>query len=206
MKLSVVALASAAAVGVAQAAEPALSSSFDVYKIRSDGLCVETTLSAQSSLDLISTGFREGACRTAGFTEASSTEANVFSLPEEGAALDYAALFSHFQSLHGKVYAGEAEAAKRLAPFSRNVDAMLAHNRDFAAGKTSFWMGLTPFADLSVDEYRRKYLKLQTTRRGASALSTFDASAVTDAPASWDWSVRPGSALPVLCSGGDCLL
>ena len=138
---------------------------------------------------VISTGFREGACRTAGFTEASSTEAKVFSLPEEGAIVDYAGLFSHFQSLHGKMYAEEAEVAKRLTTFSRNVDAMLAHNSDFTAGKTSFWMGLTPFADLSVDEYRRTYLKLQTTRRGASALVRFDASTVADAPASWDWSV-----------------
>ena len=50
MKFSVVALASAAAVGVAQA-QPAVSL-FEVYKIRSDGLCVEATLSAKDSLDL----------------------------------------------------------------------------------------------------------------------------------------------------------
>lgn len=69
---------------------------------------------------------------------------------------DHAALEEEFESFvkrYHKDYATTEERARRFANFAANYQRIQAHN----AGNTSYRLGLTPFADLSPQEFRDIY-------------------------------------------------
>lgn len=67
---------------------------------------------------------------------------------------------SHFRAWverHGKAYARDAaEMERRLFVWLGNLEHALQHNRNASSSSSSrFWMGMTPLADLTSEEYRR---------------------------------------------------
>ena len=67
-------------------------------------------------------------------------------LSEGGVGASFEAYLQHT----GKQY-GEAERLHRLGVYTANVERIRAHN---AAGKSTYTLGLNPYADLSTEEFR----------------------------------------------------
>jgi cathepsin L len=66
-------------------------------------------------------------------------------------------IFQKYVKQHGKKYSG-AEYQRRFAIFQAHLDVILQHNAEASAGKHSFRLGTTKFADMTNEEYRRHVL------------------------------------------------
>merc|ERR1711916_210610 len=71
----------------------------------------------------------------------------------------YQSMWEDFKSTHEKEYTS-AEEPFRFLIFKDNVDQINRHNKEFSAGKQSFTMGVTQFADLTKHEFQA-YPELQ---------------------------------------------
>jgi len=63
-------------------------------------------------------------------------------------------LFEEFKKTHNKVYAHKDEEAARFNIFVDNYRIIEAHNKDYAAGKESFDLGINQFTDMTNEEFR----------------------------------------------------
>ena len=118
--------------------------------------------------------------------------------PEHIEALHEGTHFEHFNTWLQKfkpAYVDDVEeVAKRFKVFSDNLD----YIREVNAQKKSFYLGLTGLTDLTVEEYKQKYLNpsLKTQlRQSRKNLSAFSHANVT-AGSSVDWRQK-GAVTPV---------
>ncbi|KAK8963389.1 Xylem cysteine proteinase 1 [Platanthera guangdongensis] len=117
-------------------------------------------------------------------------------------------LFESWIADHNKSYATFKEMVKRFELFKDNLRHIEATNKN----RTSYWLGLNEFADLSHDEFKNMYLGLKagSTRRLGS-ISSNDRSGhfmyedAVDLPKSVDWR-KKGAVAPVKNQGacGSC--
>ena len=96
--------------------------------------------------------------------------------PAERADAEVRRMYAAWKSEHGRPRApagncdlagGEEEDRLRLEVFRDNLRYIDAHNAEADAGLHTFRLGLTPFADLTVEEYRGRVLGFRG-RRGAA--------------------------------------
>ncbi|XP_066370841.1 cysteine proteinase COT44-like [Miscanthus floridulus] len=95
--------------------------------------------------------------------------------PVERADEEVRRMYEAWKSKHGRPrgncdMAGE-EDRLRLEVFRDNLRYIDAHNAEADAGLHTFRLGLTPFADLTVEEYRGRALGFRGRRSGVSAAS-----------------------------------
>ena len=96
--------------------------------------------------------------------------------PAERADEEVRRMYAAWKSEHGRprppagncdLAGGEEEDRLRLEVFRDNLRYIDAHNAEADAGLHGFCLGLTPFADLTVEEYRGRVLGFRG-RRGAA--------------------------------------
>lgn len=67
-----------------------------------------------------------------------------------------------FKSTHGKQYKNVVEESARFNIFLQNLERIEEHNKKYERGESTFEMGVTPFADLTAEEFmERMNLKKQ---------------------------------------------
>ncbi|KAK7491587.1 hypothetical protein BaRGS_00017226 [Batillaria attramentaria] len=105
-------------------------------------------------------------------------------------------------------YSSSLEESHRRQVFLQNVKRIEEHNHKFFNSKTTYWMGINQFTDMTVEEYV-SYNKLNYTDRSApgffSECKTFVSPSNFTAPGSVDWRSK-GYVTPVLNQGrcGSC--
>jgi len=104
--------------------------------------------------------------------------------------------FDTFLTRHGKTYTA-AERASREATFDWAKKVVLAHNRQYEAGETTWYMALNHLADQTPAELA----KLRSTKYDPSSFATERLTATAPNPASVDWRVK-GAVTKVKNQGG----
>uniref|UniRef100_A0A7N0T149 Cysteine protease n=1 Tax=Kalanchoe fedtschenkoi TaxID=63787 RepID=A0A7N0T149_KALFE len=126
-------------------------------------------------------------------------------LPPPRSEQDVATLYESWVARHGKAYNAIGEKEKRYAVFKDNLKFIDEHN---AAEGTTYKLGLNAFADLTVEEYRSRFLgaKMDPNRRGSRPESDRYAAVNGEKlPESVDWR-KKGAVAPVKNQGscGSC--
>lgn len=102
-------------------------------------------------------------------------------------------LFESFKQTFGKQYSAKAIESQRRKVFAENVKYAVNHNNR-AEGFSSYRLGVTPFADLTNEEYRTKlvYHQQQQQQKVAAAADSESKPQVDagDLPQSVDWVAR----------------
>lgn len=118
------------------------------------------------------------------------------------------AKFMKFTNEHQKVYKDQAEFYSRFEVFKQNLQKVSGLHSAYLLAKESptFQFGVTPFMDLTTEEFQQKYLNLKidyTIRENAlNSQNTFKASKLNDTPASYDW--REHGAVTKVKNQGMC--
>ncbi|XP_015571857.2 cysteine protease XCP1 [Ricinus communis] len=110
-------------------------------------------------------------------------------------------LFESWMSKHGKTYESIEEKLHRLEVFKDNLMHIDRRNRDV----TTYWLALNEFADLSHEEFKSKYLGLNTDAPRGRISEDLSYRDVIDLPKSIDWR-KKGAVAPVKNQGscGSC--
>lgn len=124
--------------------------------------------------------------------------------PEHLTSMDkLSELFESWMSKHGKIYNTIEEKLHRFEVFQDNLKHIDHRNKEV----TSYWLGLNEFADLTHEEFKSKYLGLNTdfSRRRTSEDISYRDLDVVDLPKSVDWR-KKGAVTPVKNQGscGSC--
>merc|ERR1712156_738396 len=64
--------------------------------------------------------------------------------------------WTDWKSKFQKVYSNQTEETLRFGHFSKNLDFITSHNKRYAAGKESYFVGLNKLADLTREEINSK--------------------------------------------------
>lgn len=114
-----------------------------------------------------------------------------------------------FKKTYSRQYGNENEDQYRHEVFMRNVKTIEEHNHKFSAAKSTFWMGINQFTDMTLEEYRA-YNKLSgkpsnNTKGTQLRCSPFLPPLNFKAPASVDWRSK-GYVTPIKNQGqcGSC--
>lgn len=110
-------------------------------------------------------------------------------------------LFESWISKHGKSYKNFKEKLRRFETFKDNLKHIDETNRQ----RSSYWLGLNEFADLSHDEFKGKHLGLRThdaQRSRGTSTHGFRYADVVDLPKSVDW--RKKGAVTHVKDQGQC--
>lgn len=108
-------------------------------------------------------------------------------------------LFESWMSKHGKSYESFKEKLKRFEIFKDNLKHIDETNRE----RSSYWLGLNEFADLSHQEFKEKYLGVRTDLpRRRERRSSFRYADAVDLPKSVDW--RKKGAVTHVKDQGQC--
>lgn len=110
--------------------------------------------------------------------------------------------FAAWAHKHGKVYSAAEERAHRFLVWKDNLEYIQRHSEK----NLSYWLGLTKFADLTNEEFRRQYTgtRIDRSRRlkkGRNATGSFRY-ANSEAPKSIDW--REKGAVTSVKDQGSC--
>ncbi|KAL9238334.1 hypothetical protein vseg_012768 [Gypsophila vaccaria] len=112
-------------------------------------------------------------------------------------------LFMSWMSRHEKRYSSLEERLQKFEVFVDNLKHIDQRNKQISG---SYWLGLNEFADLSHDEFRKRYLglKVEQPRRTESS-EEFAYGDVANIPKSVDWR-KKGAVTPVKNQGqcGSC--
>lgn len=110
--------------------------------------------------------------------------------------------FAAWAHKHGKVYSAAEERAHRFLVWKDNLEYIQRHSEK----NLSYWLGLTKFADLTNEEFRRQYTgtRIDRSRRlkkGRNATGSFRY-ANSEAPKFIDW--REKGAVTSVKDQGSC--
>ncbi|KAJ3695967.1 hypothetical protein LUZ60_001344 [Juncus effusus] len=105
----------------------------------------------------------------------------------------------------GRTYENQQEKELRFEIFKENLKFIDQHNAEADAGNHSFRVGLNRFADLTNEEYRKRYLGLKPVRRPASerkVTGRYELLEDSSIPDSIDW--REKGAVTAVKDQGSC--
>jgi KDEL-tailed cysteine endopeptidase len=129
-------------------------------------------------------------------------EETLLRLPVDRADLsDHALLagqFSAWAQKHGKVYQAAEERAHRFLVWKDNLAYIQRHSEK----NLSYWLGLTKFADLTNEEFRRQYTGTRIDRSRRAKRKTGFMYANSEAPDAVDW--REKGAVTTVKDQGSC--
>nr|XP_023024668.1 cathepsin L-like proteinase [Leptinotarsa decemlineata] len=105
-----------------------------------------------------------------------------------------------FKQTHGKTYKSLLEERTRFGIFQSNLRKIEEHNAKYDKGEESYFLGVTPFADLTHDEFKDKLRRQIKTKPNVEAtLAVFPEG--LEVPDSIDWTQK-GAVLDVKYQGG----
>ena len=104
--------------------------------------------------------------------------------------------FQQFVGKYEKTYSNLVEFEKRFEIFKSNIDYIREHN----AGSHSYTLGITPFADLTEEEFA-SFKGIRTTGPFSTGCDKFTSS-TKDVPSSYDW--RDHKAVTPVKDQGQC--
>lgn len=110
-------------------------------------------------------------------------------------------LFESWMAKHGKRYESLEEKLHRFEVFKEN----LMHIDETNKKISSYWLGLNQFADLTHEEFKKRYLglrKVDLSERRQSSEEEFTYRGVVDLPKSVDW--RKKAAVTPVKNQGSC--
>jgi len=106
--------------------------------------------------------------------------------------------FAAWAQKHGRVYAAAEERAHRFLVWKDNLAYIQRHSEK----NLSYWLGLTKFADLTNEEFRRQYTGTRIDRSRRSKRKTGFMYVDSDAPEAVDW--RKKGAVTSVKDQGSC--
>merc|ERR1712130_629728 len=97
-------------------------------------------------------------------------------------------IFLKWAREQGRQYHTKAELTKRQAIFMKNYNRMVAHNKEFSAGRVSWARGINQWYDLTEEEWAAE-MGFRTSEEPMQNMtgSTFPPCSNAAAPRSWDW-------------------
>lgn len=114
-------------------------------------------------------------------------------------------IWNEFKKSHGKNYMSTEHENYRYGIFKDNLDLIEKHNNEYSMGMHSYTLGVNPFADWTVDEFRQKMLGTRYNRtlskRGSTGTFLRLPSGVK-IPDSVDW--REEGAVTEVKNQGQC--
>jgi cathepsin L len=108
--------------------------------------------------------------------------------------------FQDFQIEFGKAFNG-AEDELRQTVFAKNLARIQEHNADYAEGKSSWWMAVNVFADLTEEEFNA-FMGRNAAGRLPGQLSPVRSLSAQELPAAVDW--REKNVLSPVKNQGSC--
>ncbi|GMH27372.1 hypothetical protein Nepgr_029215 [Nepenthes gracilis] len=110
-------------------------------------------------------------------------------------------LFESWMERHGKSYQSTEEKLHRFEVFRDNLEHIDETNKKVK----NYWLGLNEFADITHEEYKKKYLGLNAGMPKSGKASEFTYRDVVNLPKSVDWR-KKGAVTPVKNQGscGSC--
>jgi len=106
--------------------------------------------------------------------------------------------FLQFVSEHNKQYSTRAELVHRRSIFEKNYQDMVAHNTKFEAGEVSWHKKVTPYYDLTLEEFtsiRLTPLKVDNTTKPKDQMDEAylkKLNSVKSVPSTWNWVEEGG--------------
>ncbi|KAF2885195.1 hypothetical protein ILUMI_20976 [Ignelater luminosus] len=98
---------------------------------------------------------------------------------------------------HEKVYENNLEETERSKVFAQNLQHIKEHNEKFEKGLVSYTMGVTEFADLTVEEFKTQYLNELTDIKSVSPdVNIYSPPVNVTLPSHVDWR-QQGAVTPV---------
>ena len=110
--------------------------------------------------------------------------------PLERADNEVRRMYEAWKSKHGRPPCDVSSDRLRLEVFRDNLRYIDAHNAEADAGLHTFRLGLTPFADLTLEEYRGRVLGFRNSTRPRVASNRYLPRAGDDLPDAVDWRLR----------------
>jgi hypothetical protein len=96
--------------------------------------------------------------------------------------------FAAFKATFGKTYKDSAEERHRGAIFASHIATIQEHNN--AKGQHTFRLGVNAFSDLTVGEYRERFLMTNVAPIPSPSSATSLGAASQDLPATVDWRTK----------------
>ena len=130
-----------------------------------------------------------------------AAEETLLRMPVEADLSDHALLagqFAAWAEKHGKVYSAVEERAHRFLVWKENLAYIQRHSEK----NLSYWLGLTKFADLTNEEFRRQYTGTRIDRSRRARRKTGFRYADSEAPDAVDW--REKGAVTTVKDQGSC--
>ncbi|KAJ6224293.1 hypothetical protein RDWZM_002838 [Blomia tropicalis] len=107
--------------------------------------------------------------------------------------------FNQFKIDYSRVYENELDEIERKQIFKRNLEFIRQHNLEASLGEHSYLVGVNQFADLTNEEFRRKFIVNKKSFEHFS-LNLHTDNSVESVPTSIDW-VAKGVVSPVIDQG-----
>ena len=96
--------------------------------------------------------------------------------------------FTSFKRTYNKAYSTEAEEFSRFKTFVQNLREIDMRNKEEAAVNGTAIHGINSFADLTKEEFRKRYLNLDLSKAGANKAVKVEVKKVLNGDANADWT------------------
>lgn len=113
-------------------------------------------------------------------------------------------LWDKFKKSHGKNYLSNEHEQERFLIFEKNVELIEKHNNEYSMGLHSYTLGVNPFTDWTLDEFKEHMLgtKYNKTRRSLSSGLFVRLPKNVQVPDQVDW--RKDGAVSEVKNQGQC--
>jgi len=121
------------------------------------------------------------------------------------ALVDVQPSFEEWTSKFGKTYVDDATFSLKKVVYEDNVKFMDAHNALYAAGHSTFNLGVNEFSDMTHEEFKAVYVGPKIAPRNATNVHVFTTVGANAPAAAVDWRTK-GAVTPVKNQGqcGSC--